>query len=206
MAWELILPFGLENLLIGFLLKKSLAFWVKKSPLWSGQKSGGFYIMKDNIMLFRRNVMKRKKVSTGHAKVITSFFIVLVIAITFFIFDPLFSINRFVKNNYSELMEYAESMVQAGNNGECAIYGNFEVTYWADSNMVEFIVRKKGLGSSSSYEGFYYSPDNQLLAFQGNLVDFVPYKSGWIWEENDGDNHEYIEKIMDNWYRFEIYF
>lgn len=38
MAWEEILPFGLENLLIGFLLKKSLAFWIKKAPLWSRQK------------------------------------------------------------------------------------------------------------------------------------------------------------------------
>jgi hypothetical protein len=38
----LILPFGLENLLIGFLLKKSLAFWVKKSPLWSGHKKRYF--------------------------------------------------------------------------------------------------------------------------------------------------------------------
>ena len=42
MAWELILPLGLENLLIGFLLKKSLAFWVKKSPLWSGHKKRYF--------------------------------------------------------------------------------------------------------------------------------------------------------------------
>ena len=97
-------------------------------------------------------------------------------------------------------------MIQSNNNGDESTYGNFDVTYWATANMVEFVSQKSGLGSSNTYEGFYYSPYDQLIGFQGNQVEFIEHQSGWIWNEVEGDNWEYIEKITEHWYWFEIHF
>lgn len=63
--------------------------------------------------------------------------------------------------------------IQTGSNGENETYGDYEVTYWADTGMVEFVARKTGIGSSSVYEGFYYSLNDTPLGFQGNQVDFT---------------------------------
>ena len=57
-----------------------------------------------------------------------------------------------------------------------------------------------------TYKGFYYSPENQPLGFQGTDMDFIEDGQGWRWKEEDGDNWDYTEKIMDKWYFFEMHF
>jgi hypothetical protein len=61
--------------------------------------------------------------------------------------------------------------------------------------MVDFWCGGYGLGSSTSYSGFYYSPDDIPLGFQGTAMDLVKYDSGWKYKELDSDNQYYTEKI-----------
>lgn len=133
-------------------------------------------------------------------------FSLLIIVVTFFAIRKPVSIQNFVKDHSDKLTQYAESMIQTGSNGKRETYGDYEMTYWATTNMVEFVARKNGIGSSTVYEGFYYSPDDKPLGFQGNQVQFTESDSGWIWKESNGDNWEYTEKIQEHWYWFEFHF
>ncbi len=71
---------------------------------------------------------------------------------------------------------------------------------------LSFLTRGKGFGSQMTYEVVYYSPNDTPLGFQGTDAEFVPHESGWMWQEEHGDNWEYTEKITDHWYWFELYF
>lgn len=150
--------------------------------------------------------MNKKSRSIKRMTVIGIVFILLVIAVASFVSGKSASIRRFVKSNSVELTQYAQNMIKTGSNGECETYGDYEVTYWADTDMVEFVLRKHGMGSASVYEGFYYSPNDTPLGFQGNQVDFITSDSGWTWEESNGDNWEYTEKILEHWYWFKFHF
>ena len=150
--------------------------------------------------------MGKEKTATKRAKMIFAFLAVLSLAIVLFQFHKDPSITHFVEQNYEELTQYAENMIETANAGESVIYKNFEVTYWENEDMVEFLAKKKGIGSSTNYVGFYYSPNDNPLGFQGNQVNFIPSESGWMWKESDGDNWAYTEKILECWYWFEIHF
>ena len=114
--------------------------------------------------------------------------------------------KRFVKNNAAELTQYVETMLQTTSDGEQDMYDGYEVTCWPSTSMVEFIASGKGLTPSAVYEGFYYSPQDIPLGFQGTQAEFTADGDGWTWEEPGGDNWEYTEKIQDQWYWFEMHF
>ena len=76
----------------------------------------------------------------------------------------------------------------------------------------EFDCGGKGMGSQTSYWGFYYvasehslnpneliqNADRGILGYQH--IDFVAEDNGWIWREEGGDNIVYIENITGNFY------
>ncbi len=72
---------------------------------------------------------------------------------------------------------------------------------------VEFYCGGSGLIPSSSYYGFYYSPDDLPLAVDVTLTENLgPEGDGFGWEELDGDNWYYTERIMENWYYYESHY
>ena len=85
-------------------------------------------------------------------------------------------------------------------------YNGWQVNCYQDAGMVEFITKGTGIGSSTAYEGFYYSEDDRPIGFQGTELDFVRDGTGWSWREENGDNHEQIEKITAHWYWFRMSF
>jgi hypothetical protein len=85
-------------------------------------------------------------------------------------------------------------------------YNGWDVDCYKENGQVEFWVSGFGFGSSSLYKGIYYSALDIPLGFQGANVDFTTYKDGWIWEESDGDNWQYTERIFENWFWFEVHF
>lgn len=72
--------------------------------------------------------------------------------------------------------------------------------------MIEFVVRASGMGSSTAYEGFYYSAQGRPIGFQGTELDFQPDGAGWRWEESGRDNMELTEQILPHWYWFRMSF
>ena len=75
---------------------------------------------------------------------------------------------------------------------------------------VEFYCGGSGLVPSSSYYGFYYSPDDLPLAVDVTVTENLrPEGNGFGWKQSgglDGDNWYYTERIMENWYYYESHY
>ena len=131
-------------------------------------------------------------------------FIVLCSAfITKIIFKP--SITEIVKNNNIELTKIAEDIINNKSVGEHTFKNVWEISYHENSNTVEFFCNGSGLDSETYDEGFYYSPLNKPLGFQGENVEFIKYGKGFKYI-GVGDNWQYTEKIMDKWYLYKAHF
>ena len=73
-----------------------------------------------------------------------------------------------------------------------------------DGAFVEFTCGGWGLGSSTSYYGFYYSPAGPR-AFQGTKAELVPQNGGFAWQ-GEGDNHGFTREISQGFYYYEAHF
>ena len=73
-------------------------------------------------------------------------------------------------------------------------------------NYVEFYCGGSGIGSGTTYSGFYYVEDEQYLP-ENKVIDGYEMRNegaGWCIFQVDGDNYYYFEKICDNFYYFYI--
>lgn len=72
--------------------------------------------------------------------------------------------------------------------------------------IVDFFVTGFGLAPSSTYYGFYYSPEDLPLMYMDGMAKFTEYETGaWKWQ-GIGDNDGIIKKIADCWYYYEASF
>lgn len=115
------------------------------------------------------------------------------------------AIISYVQNNKSNLEMYIQA-IDTSKGPYTDVYNNWNVAYYQNSGMFQFLVSAGGIGSSSKYSGFYYSPQNIPMGYQEQNIDLQKNESGWQWNEPNGDNHYYTEKITDNWYWFEMDF
>jgi hypothetical protein len=116
------------------------------------------------------------------------------------------AIINYIHKHNTELEQFAESIIRSNDYNTTGTYNEWEVFYWSESNKVEFLVSSRGIVPASIYEGFYYSPDDKPIGFQGEIVEFIVDGTGWKWEERSGDNFQYTEKIIDKWYWFKMSF
>ncbi len=103
----------------------------------------------------------------------------------------------------SRLNRYVcETMGNCGD-GEQLRYGPWKVTYRETKHMMEFRTWSWGVGSEAVHRGFYYSPHDLPLDYQGRDISFVQEEQGWSWKNTSGDGWEYTERITDNWFWYE---
>nr|WP_325239344.1 hypothetical protein [uncultured Oscillibacter sp.] len=114
------------------------------------------------------------------------------------------NIIAYVQTNQEAMEQFVTGLV--ADPPEDTAYNGWRVSYYPAVGMVEFITKGSGIGSSTVYEGFYYSEDDRPIGFQGTEADFTKDESGWSWEEENGDNHERTEKITARWYWFQMNF
>lgn len=115
------------------------------------------------------------------------------------------AVVNYIQNNRSELETYIQN-IDADKSFHTDIYNNWDVSYYQNSGMVEFLVSNGGFGPSSKYYGFYYSPQNIPMAYQEQNVELLENETGWQWSDPSSDNQYYTEKIIDYWYWFEMDF
>lgn len=116
------------------------------------------------------------------------------------------SISLKVKNSESKLTKMAVAIKDSKSADGYSFSGVHAINYWDNCEMVDFWCSGCGLGSATSYSGFYYSPKDIPLGFQGTDMDFMESGSGWKYQEAGGDNCYYTEKITDNWYYYKMFF
>ena len=113
-------------------------------------------------------------------------------------------IFNYVQENQVDLEQFVADLMKGDRKD--AAYGNWQVAYYAEASAVEFQTNSFGLGSSTTYEGFYYSENDRLIGFQGVELEFLQDGDGWIWQETSGDNCDRTERIMAHWYWFKMSF
>lgn len=114
-------------------------------------------------------------------------------------------VTHYIQNHRSELETYVQN-IDTNEDIRAETYNNWDVSYYPDSGMVEFLVSTRGFGPSSKYCGFYYSPQNIPVGYQEQNVELFKTETGWQWSDPDSDNQYYTEKITDHWYWFEMDF
>ena len=79
-----------------------------------------------------------------------------------------------------------------------------------EENYIDFYCGGKGIGSATSYYGFYFSKDNAI-----DVKENIEYPrgatlqkdgKGYSWDEPDGDNRFYVEKIIDGFFYYESHY
>ncbi len=109
------------------------------------------------------------------------------------------------------VLEKEEELLEAIKNGDFSAFENqgFIEEIDADETVVEFSCGGAGVGSGTSYVGFFYTPDNDMTAVwcaPPSEDSLVPCGSGFEWWEENGDNHYYTEHICGNFYYYEASF
>lgn len=81
-----------------------------------------------------------------------------------------------------------------------------QVDLWGapPESFVEFTCDGWGLGSSTSYYGFYYSPAGPE-PFQGAEVELTPQNGGYAWQ-GEGDNWGVTRQLTGDFYSYEAHF
>lgn len=75
---------------------------------------------------------------------------------------------------------------------------------------IDFYCGGRGMGSETSYFGFYYSEKNAIDVKEN--FDYPKGEvlkqdgKGYSWDEVDGDNRFYVEKIMDGFFYYETHY
>ena len=83
---------------------------------------------------------------------------------------------------------------------------------YSDTDVIDVYCGGTGIGSATSYYGFYYSPDglprdNWCGSDFGRTSDeLIPEGKGFAIKNSNDDNYYYTEKIRDNFYYYEAHF
>ena len=116
---------------------------------------------------------------------------------------------KFVYSINAERFEaIASKMLEQGNaDGLTIPNGVRDVTiYETNSGCVDFWMGGAGLIPSSSYWGVIYSVEDEPVGFQGVKPEFTWDGEGWYWQEKNGDNRSYVNKLSDRWYLYQMWF
>ena len=126
---------------------------------------------------------------------------------------PYLRISRFVTKNESELTEIAEEILSGKTPSEKEYRGmKIDGLFQGDHPMVQFYSFGFGLVPSSTYYGFYYSPDDVPLPFQNSdQYKTIPApdgkeEPGTTHFKGDGDNGGRTTRILPHWYYYEAWF
>ena len=107
--------------------------------------------------------------------------------------------------------EKEDELLKAIEDGDFSAFENkgFIKDIDADETVVDFSCGGAGIGSGTSYVGFYYTPNNDMTAVwcaPSSSGSLTPSKNGFEWRESNGDNWYYTEHICGNFSYYEASF
>lgn len=77
------------------------------------------------------------------------------------------------------------------------------------NDYIDFSCGGAGFGPSTHYYGFFYSADDDLLAWNGGACpadELYECGQGYKYQQTDGDNEYYVEKIGEHFFYYEAHF
>ncbi len=118
--------------------------------------------------------------------------------------------TREVSSHRQELLEISQTCLETGKTPEDLPLANLVDTiqvigYGTENAFVDFFCHGWGLVPSSSYYGFYYSPQGPQ-SFWGGEEELLPTEDGGYAWQGEGDNHGFTRQIGENFYYYEGHF
>lgn len=112
---------------------------------------------------------------------------------------------------FAFVWEHEAELLQAIQSEDFSAYENqgFIKEIDADETVVDFSCGGAGVGSGTSYVGFYYTPGNDMTAVwcaPQSPDSLTAFGNGYAWHQSDGDNIYYTEHICGNFYYYEASF
>ena len=135
-----------------------------------------------------------------------------IIGSAYFLFLVMTSDDSADKDEVFEFVCERESeLLKAIEDGDFSAFENkgFIKDIDADEAVVDFSCGGAGVGSGTSYVGFYYTADNDMTAVwcaPSSADSLTPLENGFEWKEPNGDNRYYTEHICGNFYYYEASF
>ena len=107
--------------------------------------------------------------------------------------------------------EMEEELLKAIEDEEFSAFENIGFIKSIDANEthVDFSCGGVGIGSGTSYVGFYYSPNDDMTVVwcaPSSTSSLIPFGNGFKWQEPNGDNQYYTEHICGHFYYYEASF
>ena len=108
------------------------------------------------------------------------------------------------------VQENEQALLNAIEENDYSLFEDNEVikSIDVDKTVVDFYCGGAGIGSGTSYVGFYYTPDNDMTAVwcapSSDLLEVCG--NGFQWREEKGDNRYYTEKICECFFYYEASF
>ena len=137
---------------------------------------------------------QKKKVMAGMILVVLALAAALAITRT--------SVDSFVKNRADELRTVAWLAIMGEDVSPYIDTPIRDIRYYdGEVPIVEF---SYAASLSVPYRGFYYSPEDRPVGFQGANVELVATEGGWSWQD-EGNNRGFTRKILPGWYYYEAW-
>ena len=135
----------------------------------------------------------------------------MAMAAAFFAFDALLDDRAGKEDVIAFVRENEEALLEAIEQGELSEYEKKGVVRKinAEETVVDFSCGGAGIGSGTSYVGFYYTPDDDMTAVwcaPFSEDSLRPSGNGYEWQEANGDNCYYTEHICGQFYYYEAGF
>ena len=135
----------------------------------------------------------------------------MAMAAAFFAFDALLDDRAGKEDVIAFVRENEEALLEAIEQGELSEYEKKGVVRKinAEETVVDFSCGGAGIGSGTSYVGFYYTPDDDMTAVwcaPFSEDSLRPSGNGYEWQEANGDNYYYTEHICGHFYYYEACF
>ena len=107
--------------------------------------------------------------------------------------------------------ENEEELLKAVGNGDFSAFENkgFIKDIDPDEVVVDFDCGGAGISSATSYVGFFYTAENDMVAVwcaPSSASSLTPSGNGFEWQETNGDNRYYTEHICGNFYYYKASF
>ena len=133
--------------------------------------------------------------------------ILIVILLIKLFLNPYARISRYINHNGKQLKTMCDEFLEEGGMFKDSFsHVQVDGIFGNDTKIVQFYFSGKGLVPSSTYYGFYYSPNDVPVPYANEDYPLTEKNQNkWIWN-GEGDNGGVIKKIRDNWYYYEAWF
>lgn len=112
---------------------------------------------------------------------------------------------KIINGNLNDITSLAETVLKTGEVPEDAFFEGVETISYTAPNWVDFCTGARDGSPDPAYCGFYYTPEDRPMGYQGKDMELTAKNSGWGWQDPNGGEY-YTQRIRSRWFYYEMYF